>query len=89
MAQNWRAPGRVGVIRRPGVVDGDPGEPGEDARRLDRLPAAPGMGHQQGVPAGAGAVHPGQPALHAEPGFVEPGDVASCNLLADVLCEPV
>jgi hypothetical protein len=42
--------------------DGDPGEPGKDAHRFDRLPAAPGVGHQQGASAGAVAVYPGQAA---------------------------
>jgi len=80
--------GRVRVIRRPGV-DGDPGEPGKDAHRLDRPPAAPGVDHEQGVSAGAGAVHPGQAALHPEPGLVGPGHLADGDLPADVLQEPV
>ena len=77
--------GGVGVVWRPGIVDGDPGEPRKDAHRLDRLPAPLGMHHEQGVLAGAGAVHPGQPVGHLEPGLVEPGDVAGGDLLTGVL----
>ena len=80
--------GGVGVIRRPGVVDGDPGERGKHAHRLHRLRAAPGVDHEQGVLAGAGAVHPVQPAVHPEPGLVEPGHLAGGDLLAGVLQEP-
>jgi hypothetical protein len=47
------------------------------------------MDHQQGVLASAGAVHPGQPALHPEPCLVEPGDVAGGDLLPDLLGEAV
>lgn len=66
---------------------GDPGEPRQDAHRLDRLPAPLGVRHEQGVLAGAGAVHPGQPAFKPESGLVESGDVAGGDLLADMLGE--
>jgi len=69
-------------------MHGDPGEPGKDAHRLDRLPAALRVGHEQGVPAGAGAVHPVQLAVDPEPGLVEPGHLAAGDLLAGVLQEP-
>ena len=46
------------------------------------------MDHEQGVLAGAGAVHPVQPALDAEPGLVEPGHLAGGDLLAGTLQEP-
>jgi hypothetical protein len=78
----------VAIVGRPGVVHGDPGEPGQDAHRLHGLPAAPGMHHEQGVLAGAGAVHPGKPAVHAEPGLVEPGHAGVGDLLAGMLQEP-
>ena len=69
-------------------MDGDPGERGKNAHRLHRLPAAPGVHHEQGVLAGAGTVHPVQPAVHAEPGLVEPGHLAGGDLPAGVLQEP-
>jgi hypothetical protein len=46
------------------------------------------MHREQGVLAGAGAVHPGQPAFDAESGLVEPGHVAAGDLLAGLLEEP-
>ncbi len=49
------------------AVDGDPAGRGDHAHRLDRLPLTPRMDREQGVVAGAGTVHPGQPALHPEP----------------------
>jgi hypothetical protein len=52
-------------------MDGDPRRMREYAHRLDRLPAALEMHHEQGVFAGAGPVHPGQAAIHPEPGLVE------------------
>ena len=70
-------------------MDGDPGEGRQDAHRLHRLPAAPGMHHEQGVLAGPGAVHPVQPARHPEPGLIEPGDIAGGDVRADPLQEPV
>ena len=79
----------VAVVGRPGVVHGDTGEGGQHAHRLDRLPAAPGVDHEQGVFAGAGAVHPVQLSVHPEAGFVEPGDVAGGDLPAGMLQEPV
>ena len=79
----------VGVIRGPGVMDGDPGEGPQDPHRLDRLPAAPGVHHEQGVLLGAGAVHPVQPARHPEPGLIEPGDIAGGDVPADPLREAV
>ena len=69
-------------------MDGDPGERGKNAHRLHRLGAALGVNHEQGVLAGAGAMHPVQPAVHAEPGLVEPGHLAGGDLLAGVLQEP-
>jgi hypothetical protein len=63
------------------------GTGGQNAHRLHRLPAPVGMRHEQGVVAGAGAVHPGQPAFNPETGFVEPGDAAGGDLLADMLGE--
>ena len=69
-------------------MDGDPGERGKNAHRLHRLGAALGVDREQGVLAGAGAVHPVQPALHPEPGLVEPGHLAGGDLLAGVLQEP-
>lgn len=53
----------------------------EHAHRIDRLLPAPGVDHEQGVLAGAGAVHPVQPALGAEAGLVEPCHVAGGDLL--------
>jgi hypothetical protein len=50
--------GRVGVIRCPGVADGDPDEGAKDTHRLHRLGAALGVDHEQGVLSRAGAVHP-------------------------------
>jgi hypothetical protein len=58
-------------------MDGDPGERGQDAHRLHRLGAALGVDGEQGVLAGAGAVHPGQPAFDPEPGLVAPGHLAA------------
>ena len=78
----------VGVIGGPGLVDGGAGERGKDAHCLHRLGAAPGVDHEQGVLAGAGAVHPVQPAVCPEPGLVEPGHVAGGDLAADLLQEP-
>jgi hypothetical protein len=69
-------------------MDGDPGERGQDAHRLHRLGAALGVDGEQGVLAGAGAVHPGQPAFDPEPGLVEPGHLAAGDLPAGVLQEP-
>ena len=51
---------------------GPHGERAKDAYRLHRLLPAPVVDHQQGVLAAAGAVHPMQPAVHAEPGLIEP-----------------
>ena len=72
----------VGVIRGPGVMDGDPGEGRQDPHRLHRLPAAPGVHHEQGVLPGPGAVHPVQPALNPEPGLIEPRDIAGSDVPA-------
>ena len=46
------------------------------------------MDREKGVLAGAGAVHPVQPALDPEPGLVEPGHLAAGDLLAGLLQEP-
>src|SRR5258707_92172 len=62
----------VAVVGSPGIMDGGPSERGQHAHRLHGLGAAPGVHHQQGVPAGAGAVHPAQPSLHPEPGLINP-----------------
>jgi len=78
----------VGVIRRPGVVHGDPAERGKHAHRFHRLPAAPGVDHEQGTRAGAGAVHPVQAAAHPEPGLVEPGHLGGGDLVAGARQEP-
>jgi hypothetical protein len=45
--------------------------------------------HEQGVSAGAGAVHPGRAARHPEPRLVGPGHLAGDDLPADVLQEAV
>ena len=70
-------------------MHGHAGEGREDAHRLDRLPAAPGVHHEQGVFAGPGAVHPGQFPRHPEPGLIEPGYVAGGDLVPDPLGEAV
>ena len=72
----------------PGVVDGDPGELVKDAHRLHRVGAALGVGREQGVLAGAGAVHPVQPTLDPEPGLVESGHRAGGDLPAGIFQEP-
>jgi hypothetical protein len=71
----------VAAARRPGVMDGDPRERGQNPYRLHRVLPAPGMHHEQGVLAGAGAVHPAQPALHPEPGLVGPGHATGGDAL--------
>jgi hypothetical protein len=68
-------------------VHGDPVEPGKHAHRLHGLGAAPGVDHQQGALAGAGAMHPAQLAVDPEPGLVEPGHVAGGDLPAGMLQE--
>ena len=50
----------VGVIGRPGVVHRDPAEPAQDPGVVDAVAAAFGVAGDQGVLAGAGAVHPVQ-----------------------------
>jgi hypothetical protein len=70
-------------------MDGDPGEGRQDPHRLHRLRAAPGVHHQQGVPAGPGAVHPVQSARHPEPGLIKPGDIAGSDVVADPLEEAI
>ena len=80
---------RVGVIRSPGVVDGDPGERGQNAHRLHRLPAALGVHHEQGVLAGAGAMHPVQPAVHPEPGLVESGHLGCGDVVPHAFQEAI
>ena len=69
-------------------MDGDPGERGKDAHRFHRLGTALGVDHEQGVLAGAGTVHPVQPALDAQPGLAGPGYLAGGYLLAGTLQEP-
>ncbi len=64
--------GQVGLMRTLALELGPHGERAKDAYRLHRLLPAPVVDHQQGVLAGAGAVHPMQPAVHAEPGLIEP-----------------
>ena len=81
--------GGIRVIGRPGVIDRDPGERAKDAHRFHRLGAAPGVHHEQGVLAGAGAVHPGPPALHPESCLVEPGHLAGRDVLPYLVQEPV
>ena len=68
-------------------MDGDPGERGKNAHRLHRLGAPLRVDREQGVLAGPGTVHPAEPAVHAEPGFVEPGHLAARGLLAGVFQE--
>ncbi len=68
-------------------MESDPGEGGKNAHRLHRLGAALGVHHEQGVLAGAGAVHPVQPAVDAEPGLVEPGHLAGGDGLPHPLQE--
>ena len=53
------------------------------------LHPAPGVHHEQGALAGAGAVHPVQPARHAEPGLVEPGNRAGGDVLPHPLHEAI
>lgn len=71
----------VGVVRGPGIVDGDPGERGKDTHRFHRLGAALGVHHEQGVLAGAGALHPVQPTVRAEPALIEPGHLAGSDVV--------
>jgi NAD(P)-dependent dehydrogenase (short-subunit alcohol dehydrogenase family) len=61
-----------GLMRTLALGLGPHGERAKDAYRLHRLLPAPVVDHQQGVLAAAGAVHPMQPAVHAEPGLIEP-----------------
>ena len=65
-----------------------PGERGKDAHRLHCLPAALGMHDEQGVLAGAGAVHPVEPAVHAEPCLAGPGHLGCGDLPPGMLEEP-
>jgi hypothetical protein len=69
-------------------MDGDAGERAQYAHGLDRLPPAPRVHHEQGVFAGAGAVHPVQLSVHPEPGLVEPGGVAGGDSVPDPFQEP-
>ena len=82
--------GRVDVVGCPGVVDGDPGEPGKDAHRLDRLPARAWGWTISRVylPVRAQCTRASLP-VDPEPGLVEPGDVAGGDLPADLLGEHV
>ena len=70
-------------------MDGGAGEGRQDAHCLHRLPPAPGVHHEQGVLAGAGAMHPVQPARHPEPGLIEAGDIAGSDVPADPLQEAI
>src|SRR6266568_3421474 len=79
--------GGVGVIRGPGVMHCDPGERWQYSHCLHCLGPSPGMHREQGVFAGAGAVHPVQPALDPESGLVESGDGAVGDLLPGPLQE--
>jgi hypothetical protein len=72
----------VGVVGRPRVVHRDPAEPAQDPGVVDALGAALGVAGDQRVLVGAGAVHPGQPAGHPQPGLVEPGHRRAGDALA-------
>src|SRR3954451_15916918 len=79
----------VGVVGRPRVVHRDTAEPRQDAGVVDALAAALGMAGDQGVLAGAGAVHPVQLPGHAQPGLVEPGHLGGGDPVGDLGEEPV
>ena len=82
----------VGVVRRPRVVHRNICEPREDSGVVDPGAAAFGVAGDQGVLAGAGAVHPVQRAGHPQPSLVEPGDIGLGDLLfhgAEEAAEPV
>jgi hypothetical protein len=79
----------VDIVGSPRVAHRGPGERGQHAHRLDGvLPAAP-VHHEQGVFAGAGAVHPVQRTRHPEPGLVEPSHLAGGDGLLDPRQEAV
>ena len=74
------------------VVHRNTGEPREDCGVVDPGAAAFGVAGDQGVLAGAGAVHPVQLAGHPQPGLVEPGDIGLGDVLfhgAEEAAEPV
>jgi hypothetical protein len=79
----------VGVVGRPRVVHRDTGEPVEDAGVVDTGAAALGVAGEQGVFAGAGAMHPVQRAGDPEPGLVEPGHLGRGNAIGDTVEEAV
>ena len=79
--------GGAGAVRRPGVVHGDAGERGQHAHRFHGLRPAPGVAEDQGVLAGAGAVHPVQPAFRPQPGLIEAGNAGPGDPGADLLQE--
>jgi hypothetical protein len=64
----------VAVVGRPGVVTGDPGEPGQHPGGVRSVLPAPGVhGDQDRLP-GRGGVNPGQRPGDPEPGLVEVGN---------------
>ena len=64
-------------------------EPGEHSGVVDAVAATFGMAGDQRVLPGAGTVHPGQLAGHAQPGLVEPGHLGGGDPLANLVEEPV
>ena len=82
----------VGVVGRPRIVHRNTCEPREDSGVVDPGAAAFRVAGDQGVLAGAGAVHPVQLAGHPQPGLVEPGDIGLGDSLfhgAEEAAEPV
>ena len=79
----------IGVVGRPGVVHRHATEQAEHAHVVDALAAALGVAGDQGVAAGAGAVHPMQLAGDPQPGLVEPGGLGLDDAVLDLVEEPV
>ena len=71
IAQSVPATLAVAVIRRPGVVHGDPGEGRQHPGGVHRLPSPPGVDGDQGELPRRRRVDPGQLPGDPEPGLIE------------------
>lgn len=78
----------VGVIRCPGVVDGDPAVAGQDTAGVDRFAAAAPVHVQQREARGASGMQPVEFAGDAESGLIEVDQFTTTELVADGVVNP-